>query len=238
MAAAPPPSIPRSRRGAKGKLKTELAHGIISAVAAGQTDRVACQLVGIGVSTLYEWLQKGKEQDSGRYHEFQLAYEKARADSEVPLVTVARRSATGGVFRIRMFDEEGNQMFTEDGRPKFRSVTLLPDGRLALQLLQVRNPRDYGGKDAVPEERTQRPALAPGAIINLFQEAFQILKDHNIKPTFEMPKDNYHTVDKQAGLPAPADTNGNGGGGHAPDDDESGDPIFISWWDRPDKGLF
>jgi hypothetical protein len=199
---AAPAAQPRRHKTKIGRFRPDIADAILNAIRAGQTDTVACAAAGLHRQRLYEWLQLGREQSSGRYHDFLLAYEKARADSEVPIVTVVRRTIVGGVFRLPVYDETGEREIDErTGKPKVRSVTMLPDGRLGMRLLAVRNPRDWSGKEQ-PPEKVERPSGRDGSVINLFAEAVRILLGYGIKPPFELPPDVFKSLPADPALTA------------------------------------
>lgn len=158
----------------------------------------ACGLTGISRKTLWEWLRNGKAQSHGPDREFFDRFQKALAEAEDRLVMLVRRIASGGVFTLPVYDEHGNRLVDEQGKPRVRRVTLPPNGRLGFKLLQLRNPREWGGKaePVAALNRIQRPELPPDDMIKLFSEAFQILWNHGIGPPESRP--NMSEVEPEA----------------------------------------
>jgi hypothetical protein len=206
-------------RGRKSKLTPEKQEIIVKALAEGQTKRASAALAGIDEASLYLWLAKGEKQGRGFYYDFYEACKKAIASAESRLVNAVHRSAEGGVFRLKMYDEDGNQLFREDGvTPKYKSVVMRPDGRLGMQLLAVRNPRDWSGKQPQDLPPEQAGEGTPAAILDLFAAAyFELQKlgvrmptnddDLALPPTEFRPVHNGPTGEPR-GLPAIEDLSG------------------------------
>jgi hypothetical protein len=184
--------------GRPSKLTAARKQRIIETISAGQTQETACGLVGISRKTLREWLKKGEDQSSGPYREFFDSFQKAFADAEVQLVRAVWRIAIGGVWMLPVYDEHGNRMVDERGKPRVRRMTLLPNGRLALKLLARSDPQEWGGKpDPVAAvDHHNRPELPPGTIIKLFSEAFQIMWDYGLVTPASLP--NMSEVEPEA----------------------------------------
>lgn len=86
--------------GRRTKLTPENHKKIIDLVTAGNYAKVAIEAVGINADTYYEWLSRGKtEQSSGKtsiYTEFSDAIAIAEAKAEVDMVVLIKRSAVDG----------------------------------------------------------------------------------------------------------------------------------------------
>ena len=78
--------------GRKTILTPELQDDVVKRIRAGNYIKVACQSVGIGVSTYFEWLKKGEE---GRqpYAEFTEAIKKAESEAHVNYVAIVASHA-------------------------------------------------------------------------------------------------------------------------------------------------
>ena len=72
--------------GRKTKLTPELAEKIANYISTGNYDVVVCNLVGIGVTTYYSWLEKGRKAKSGKFREFLKAVKRAEAAREAKWV--------------------------------------------------------------------------------------------------------------------------------------------------------
>lgn len=65
------------------KLSPELQERVIAYLRQGNYLETAAAAAGIDRTTLRDWLRRGERAKSGRYREFSLAVEKARAEAEV-----------------------------------------------------------------------------------------------------------------------------------------------------------
>lgn len=72
--------------GRKPKLTPELQRQLVGAISKGYYIQTACQLVGIGESTFYRWLEQGEKAKSGPYREFWEALKRAEAYAEAKRV--------------------------------------------------------------------------------------------------------------------------------------------------------
>lgn len=79
--------------GRPSKLTPELAYEIVSYINAGNYPEIAAEACGIGKSTFYRWLEKGREEPKGKYGEFWEAVKKAKAQSEARNVMIIERAA-------------------------------------------------------------------------------------------------------------------------------------------------
>jgi hypothetical protein len=174
-----------SRRGRKTKLTNETFDKVVRALASGQTKRATAAMVGIDPATLFVWLQKGQAQQSNRlYRDFYQACKQALAAAEVGIVNAIHRSVEGAVFRLKVYDEEGQPILNENtGKQTYKTVVMLPDGRLGLRLLQLRNPGEWGGKGSPPLEAQAASEIPTEAIISMFDAAFRVLYDSAAVPS-------------------------------------------------------
>lgn len=85
--------------GRKSKLTKDLTERICKSISEGNYKNVACQAVGIGESTLYDWLKQGEENKTGVYVEFSEAIKKAEAQAEQAHVGVIKDAANAGIWQ-------------------------------------------------------------------------------------------------------------------------------------------
>jgi hypothetical protein len=171
------------RRGRKPKLTNQTFDKAVRALASGQTKRATAAMVGIDPATRFVWLQKGQAQPNGLDHDFHEACKQALAAAEVRIVNGVHRSVEGAVFRLKVYDEEGQPVLNENtGKQKYKSVVILPDGRLGLRLLQLRNPDEWGGKGSPPLAAPAGSAIPTEAIISMFDAAVKVLYDSGAVP--------------------------------------------------------
>lgn len=81
----------RSQAGRHSKLTPKVQEKIVSAIRAGNYAQVAAKYAGIGVSTYYNWLQRGKDEHNGIYREFLEAVKRAESEAEVRTVALIHR---------------------------------------------------------------------------------------------------------------------------------------------------
>lgn len=119
----------------------------------------ACAVVGIGVSTLYRWLEQGDEAeelqtdgieltDAQRvYLEFRDGLRLARAHAEMRAVSVVERAMEGGFVISRRPLQNANgdvQYDSNTGEVLYEETFTQPDGRLALSYLGRSSPSVWG----------------------------------------------------------------------------------------------
>ena len=80
--------------GRKTKLSPDLQKRLLAAIAAGNYIHTACAAVGIGESTYFKWLERGRAGESP-YREFIEALTRAEQQAIVSLVEIVRSHAIG-----------------------------------------------------------------------------------------------------------------------------------------------
>ena len=99
------------------------------------------------------------------------------------IVNAIHFSVEGAVFRLKVYDEEGTLVVSEpNGQQEYKSVVMLPDGRLRLRLLQLRNPGEWGGKGSPPLAASAGSEIPTEAIISMFDAAVKVLYDSGSVP--------------------------------------------------------
>jgi transposase-like protein len=156
-----PRRTPR-RRGRKTLLTPQLQAKLLSLVEDGNHISTACAHVGIGVSTLYRWLDQAATHDDQIKHgerpdvakqvyvEFRDALALARARAEERAVDVIQKSMKGGfvISETPIQDAEGNVQRDDHGRILYSRTYTQPDGRLALAYLARSSPDRWGQNPA------------------------------------------------------------------------------------------
>ena len=77
--------------GRNSKLTPEVHEKIVTALRAGNYSKVAAEYAGIGESTFYRWLQKGRAAKRGMYREFADAVQQAEREAEIRAVAILQR---------------------------------------------------------------------------------------------------------------------------------------------------
>jgi transposase len=84
------------------KLNTAKQRQIVKQLEAGNYRETVCRACGIGTSTLYRWLERGAIEESGIYHDFRVAVERAEAEAEIEAVAVLRTAIVEGDWRATL----------------------------------------------------------------------------------------------------------------------------------------
>lgn len=88
--------------GRSSKLTPQVQETIIEAIMKGASYQDACESVGIWFTTFNEWVKKGEEATSGKYHEFNEAVRKANAQVAVNFAAVVKDAAASGDAKIAL----------------------------------------------------------------------------------------------------------------------------------------
>ena len=130
--------------GRRSKLTPEVQQQVVSFIRAGAFDWVAAEAAGIGKSTFYRWLDRGKNASSGAHHEFWDEVRQARAQARVAAETEVRRDNPLAWLRFG----PGRERPGEPGWTQSPDVTLngLP-ARFTLELGRDSAPIEGAGDD-------------------------------------------------------------------------------------------
>ena len=88
-------------RGRPSKLTPILQEKIVELISLGMPKEHVCDAVGVGETTFYRWLEKGRNAKRGKYREFWEAIQKAEKDFEARALANIQRIAR------EVKDEEG-----------------------------------------------------------------------------------------------------------------------------------
>jgi hypothetical protein len=146
-----------SNVGRRSLLTRERADQITELVRAGNYVETAALATGIARSTIWQWLQQGRDAadaiaagetvtpQARRYAQFAEALQRARAEAEVRVIGTIHKVIEGGY----VLEEE--PVMTSDGLPVYADGELAyrrkyapPDGKLALEYLARTRPDRYG----------------------------------------------------------------------------------------------
>lgn len=76
----------------------ELQKRICEIISVGQPFSKACEYVGISTSAFYAWLSRGKEEETGIYHDFRKAVLKAESSCMLKHLLNVQKAATEGKY--------------------------------------------------------------------------------------------------------------------------------------------
>ena len=82
------------------KLTPELQENIVIAINAGNYSKIAAEMVGIGETTFYRWMEEGAKPDGKKeYREFRESIKRAEAQAEVISVARIRQAENEGTWQ-------------------------------------------------------------------------------------------------------------------------------------------
>lgn len=143
-------STVRRSPGRPTRLTDEVREAILSMLRKGAPVRLACQHAGIGVSTFMEWLARADADHNGRqksplYAEFARSVEKATAEGHLALVNAVYTVSIGEKC-IACSDGTtyGKDSLLMCPACKGSRYSMRPNGKLALDTLERRLPKEYG----------------------------------------------------------------------------------------------
>jgi hypothetical protein len=151
--------------GRRTTLTKRLTDDLLDLVAAGNSIATSAAACHVPESTLYGWLARARDADTllaadpdahltdaqRTYSEFAERLRNARARGEVELVNTVHEVIKGGqlVEEEPLVDHRGNLVTNADGEVMYRRRWAPADGRLAMKVLAVTRPAEWGEKRQV-----------------------------------------------------------------------------------------
>lgn len=138
----------RKRHGRPGKLTEAMIVRLSENIAAGLTFTAACARSGVDYSTFQVWRNRAEVEQDGIYNLFSEAIKAAEAAALSRLEETVTMVALGG----QIVTEKRTTL--KDGKVIEQVITekrSLPDGRLALAMLERRNPEAWGKREPAQE---------------------------------------------------------------------------------------
>ena len=84
----------------KIKLTPALQERLVTAIQVGNYAKVAAEMVGIGETTFYRWMEEGADPKGRKiFREFRESIKRAEAEAEVSNVATVRLAANGGTWQ-------------------------------------------------------------------------------------------------------------------------------------------
>jgi len=144
-------------RGRRCKLTPEVSARILGYYRQSGNLKNAALRAGISKSTLFDWFQRGKQDDLEPYRAFVDAFELARAERVALLAIRHREAALGGVVQLPLLDRLGRQLYDAEGKPLFAPVLLRPNCEAMAWELERLDPTTYSSN---PESYKEASAKA------------------------------------------------------------------------------
>lgn len=112
------------------KLTPELLERVILAIRAGNYAKTACEMVGIGETTFYRWMEDGAKDDAKPlFREFRESIKRAEAEAEVRSVALIRQAADGGTWQAAAWYLERKHGDRWGRNDKLRQEISGPEGK-------------------------------------------------------------------------------------------------------------
>ena len=99
------------------KLDPDVQARIVALVRAGNSIALSAEVAGTSRTRAFAWLQRGRAEDDGPYHDFAAAVDQARSEVESFLVTQAGAEWRGAAMVLE------NRFPTRWARPKVRRLS-------------------------------------------------------------------------------------------------------------------
>ena len=99
----------------KSKFSDAVTARILEALRLGATYEIAAEYAGISRSTLYNWMEKGKEQARGQYRTFLDSIKGAEARGAIANLAMIESAAKAGDWKAAAWRLERRHGYTRDG---------------------------------------------------------------------------------------------------------------------------
>jgi hypothetical protein len=173
------------------KLTPEVHQTLVNVVATTGRITAAAGKCGLGVRTVRGWLQRGRAEEEGPFHDLAVAIERAKADF---VVTAARRLnqlAIGGVMMLPAFDRDNNPIRDAHGQLIVTEKIVMPNPQALMFILdrvdlQPREPEQPGLPEE-PERSEEMQMSETLARYRLVKEAVGILVELGV-PREQIPE--------------------------------------------------
>lgn len=133
------------------KLTSEVQDRVVHAITAGNYIEIAAQYAGISKATLYDWMERGRNDPGSAFSDFLDAVESARAQAEVRNVALIQQAANEGTWQASAWFLErtawqrwGRRTMVsgEDGGPVKVEVSAKDSLRETLEAMLARSESD------------------------------------------------------------------------------------------------
>ena len=159
----------------KSKFGDAVTDRIIEALRLGATYELAAEYAGISRSTLYNWMEKGKEQTRGQYRTFLDSIKAAEARGAIANLAMIETAAKAGDWKAAAWRLERRHGYTRDGyqAQQQEKEVKLPSSMLDLLRTQALELRSSMAK-AESSQSWQAYAALQRQLLQVVQQIRQI----------------------------------------------------------------
>ena len=160
----------------KSKFIDAVTDRIMEALRLGATYELAAEYAGISRSTLYNWMEKGKDQDRGKYRTFLDTIKAAEAKGAIANLAMIETAARAGDWKAAAWRLERRHGYTRDGyqaQQQQQKEVKLPSSMLDLLRTQALELRSSMAK-AESSQSWQAYAALQRQLLQVVQQIRQI----------------------------------------------------------------
>jgi len=159
----------------KSKFIDAVTDRIMEALRLGATYELAAEYAGISRSTLYNWMEKGKDQDRGQYRTFLDTIKAAEAKGAIANLAMIETAARAGDWKAAAWRLERRHGYTRDGyqAQQQQKEVKLPSSMLDLLRTQALELRSSMAK-AESSQSWQAYAALQRQLLQIVQQIRQI----------------------------------------------------------------
>ena len=121
--------------GRKSKLTDKARREILQVISVGGSKSLACKHAGITLTTLLNWLDRGKRANKGLYHDFVYEYRQAEARPDIMAMGIVHRAIKEGDVRSAQWWLEKKTGWGKREEPQVQ-IAITPENMSVTQLLQ------------------------------------------------------------------------------------------------------
>jgi len=170
----------------KSKFSEAVTDRILEALRLGATYEIAAEYAGISRSTLYNWMEKGKEQNRGQYKTFLDSIKGAEARGAIANLAMIETAAKSGNWKAAAWRLERRHGYTRDGyqvHQKEQEIKL-PSNMLDLLRTQALELRSSMAK-AESSQSWQAYAALQRQLLQVVQQIRQIEAEEGLGDELE-----------------------------------------------------
>ena len=143
--------------GRKSKLTDKARREILQVISVGGSKSLACKHAGITLTTLLNWLDRGKRANKGLYYDFVCEYRQAEARPDIMAMGIVQKAMREGDVRAAQWWLEKKTGWGQKDEPQVQ-IAITPENMSVTQLL------------AEAEQVSQNMAQLAPPIIDLDEE--------------------------------------------------------------------